>query len=251
MTENLYRTQLRIPMRVYEQLKQQADDSGRSLNAEIAYRLEASLGERALRNGRLPTERQKVELLLDFESWLQESQEGQNEKAALKAFCHLYNGGDPDYEQVEPVHGIEEVAPRFLRDLALACRRYARESPYISQYLDPTMPQRHVPEVRKAALVKGYLCWCEMQTKNPIAPDALNDFCREYHEGGLQKILDVPTISPGYLEELVIAWLYKLPAWLATLSDSRDFMRETMQIMYEQQLAELHAIEKVVGREKM
>ncbi|WP_337882555.1 Arc family DNA-binding protein [Chromobacterium haemolyticum] len=234
MTEKLYRTQLRLPMRVYEQLKQQADESGRSLNAEIAYRLENSLGEKALRDGRLPTERQKVELLLDFESWLQESQGELSEKGALKEFCRLYNGGDPDYEQVETVYGIEEVTPRFLRDLALACRRYARESPYISQHLDPIMSQRHVPEVRKAALVKSYLCWCETQTKNPMTPDTLNSFCREYHEEMYQRILGIPTISPGYLEELVIAWLHKLPMYLSMLSEKSDFMREAIQIMREE-----------------
>lgn len=41
--DDIYRSQFRLPWRLYEELKQKADFAGRSLNAEVVNRLETSL----------------------------------------------------------------------------------------------------------------------------------------------------------------------------------------------------------------
>lgn len=42
MKEDIYRSQFRLPMPLYEDLKEAAEESGRSLNAELVSRLEHS-----------------------------------------------------------------------------------------------------------------------------------------------------------------------------------------------------------------
>lgn len=42
--EDIYRSQFRLPYPLYERLKAAADQSGRSLNGELVYRLNMSLG---------------------------------------------------------------------------------------------------------------------------------------------------------------------------------------------------------------
>lgn len=249
MTDDIYRTQLRLPISIYEKLRVAAEESGRSLNAEIAYRLDASLNTKTLSTDTgQPTERQKAELLLGFEAWLRDSSNSQNEKVAYREFCDLYNGADPDWEQVEPVYGIEEVNPRFLRDLALAWRRYARESVYVQQFTDPTRPQRLVPERRKGELMMSYLRWCNAAEKDPLDPALLVMFCEQYNDGEGSKVLDIPEIFAGYLEELVKEWLYELPVQLAGLPGGQNFMREALQVMQKQQEDKLKAIEAAMNR---
>ncbi|MFN4236054.1 MAG: Arc family DNA-binding protein [Vogesella sp.] len=249
MTDDIYRTQLRLPIRVYERLRVAAEESGRSLNAEIAHRLDVSLTAKTIgTDASQPTERQKAELLLDFEAWLRESSTYQNEKTAYREYCRLYNGADPDWEQVEPVHGIEEVNPRFLRDLALAWRRYARESVYVQQFTDPTRPQRLAPERRKGELVMSYLGWCNALENDPLAPASLVEFCRQYNDGEGRKVLEMPEISPGYLEELMGVWLYNLPVQLAGTPGDRDFMHQALKAMQKHQEDKLKTIEAAMSR---
>lgn len=249
MTDDIYRTQLRLPISIYERLRIAAEETGRSLNAEIAYRLDVSLSTKTLgTDAGQPTERQKAELLLEFESWLRGSSNFQDEKTGYREFCRLYNGADPDWEQVEPVSGIEEVSPRFLRDLALAWRRYTRESVYAQQFIDPTRPQRLTAERRKCELVVAYLHWCKEHEKAPSDTAALVAFCDEYNsrEGG--NILDLWEISPGYLEELVSAWLYSFPVQLAGATEDDDLIGVVLRAIHKQQAHKLQTIESAINR---
>lgn len=249
MPDDTYRTQLRIPTTVHEQLKTASEASGRSLNAEISYRLEMSLSMKSLSTASgQPSERQKAELLLGFEAWLKEERNSQDEKAAYREFCHLYNGADSRWEQVEPVIGIDEVSPRFLRDLALAWRRYARESVYVHQFTDPTRGQRLAPERRKSELVMTYLRWCNSSAKDPLNADVLIDFCKQYNGWEECKVLDMPEISPGYLEELMSVWLQNLPVQLVGMPDTCDFMLHALKVMEKQQEDKLEAIKVAMSR---
>jgi hypothetical protein len=249
MTDDIYRTQLRLPVTVYEQLRTAAEQAGRSLNAEIVHRLDLSL--RAPRSSTMtdvPNERQKVELLLVFEEWLRSSKHSQDRKAASKEFCRLYNGADPDWEQVEPVHGVEEINPRFLRNLALAWHSYARESVYFHQFNDPMHPQRNAPENRKCELIITYLHWSKVQKKPPLDPASLVAFCAEYNDDEKTQLLDIPRISPSYLEELINTWFYKFPTRLAEVSEDKNFIFEALQAMHKQQQNELIALEVAMNR---
>jgi len=249
MSDDIYRTQLRLPIGVYERLKAESDMSGRSLNAEIAYRLEISLGSQSAGTVAVqPTEKQKAELLLEFEAWFRDSGALRDGKTAYREFCRLYNGADPDWEQVEPVYGIEEVSPRFLRDLALTWRRYARESAHVHQFTDPTRAQRLVPERRKGELVMSYLRWCNVPEKYPLDPALLTGFCDQYNSVEGNKAFDIPEIFPSYLEELVKEWVYELPAQLALLPGGQHFLLEALQVMQKQQQDKLEAIEAVMSR---
>lgn len=249
MSDAIYRTQLRLPTGLYERLKGESEMAGRSLNAEIAFRLEMSLLSQAPATvAKQPTERQKAELLLEFEAWTRSVGALSGEIEAYREFCRVYNGADPDSDLVEPVYGIEEVRPRFLRDLALAWRRYARESAHVHQFTDPTRSQRLVPERRKRHLIMSYLRWCNVPEKNPLDPASLVGFCGYYSSAEDNQVLDVPAISPSYLEELVNEWVYELPAQLAVHPEGQNFLFVALQAMQKQQQDRLKAIEVAMSR---
>ncbi|SMF56509.1 Arc family DNA-binding protein [Pseudogulbenkiania subflava] len=243
MAEYIYRTQLRLPNKIYARLKAASEQSGRSLNAEIVHRVEESFNSKHLgANAGRPPERQKTELLLDFERWSY-SKSPLNEKVAYSEYCRLYNGDDPDQEEVEHVYGIEKIDPRFLIDLALAMRRYARESTYV---LDPTRAQRIVDERRKCDLLIAYLRWCKERTEAPQESTALVAFCAEYNSRESGKILDLEEIFPGYLEELVSSWLCCFPVQLAGANGGESLMQEALKAMHKQQVDTLQAIESAM-----
>ncbi|MDC7716607.1 TraY domain-containing protein [Vogesella sp. DC21W] len=249
MSDAIYRTQLRLPTDTYERLKGESEMAGRSLNAEIAFRLEMSLLSQAPATvAKQPTERQKAELLLEFEAWTRSVGTLSGEIEAYREFCRVYNGADPDSDLVEPVYGIEEVRPRFLRDLALAWRRYARESAHVHQFTDPTRSQRLVPERRKRHLIMSYLRWCNVPEMNPLDPASLVGFCEYYSSAEDNQVLDVPAISPSYLEELVNEWVYELPAQLAVHPEGQNFLFVALQAMQKQQQDRLKAIEVAMSR---
>lgn len=246
MSKYNYRTQLRLPNRIYARLKAASEQSGRSLNAEIVHRLEESLDSKYLgADAGKPPERQKAELLLEFESWLRNSKLQLNEKVAYNEFCRLYNGDDPDQEEVEHVYGIENVDPRFLGDLALAMRRYARESIYV---LDPTRPQRIVDERRKCELLIAYLRWCKERAESPQEGTALVAFCDEYNSRESGKILDLEEISPGYLDELVSSWLCCFLGQIAGSPVWTDLIQETLKSIHKQHVETIQVLELAMRR---
>lgn len=249
MTDANFRSQLRLPIDIYEQLKAAAAESGRSLNAEITHRLSISLNSKAvIAAPERPQEKQKAELLLEFETWMRDAKRSRDDKRVYSDFCHLYNGADPNWDQVEPVYGIEKVAPRELRDLALAWRRYARESVYVHQFTDPTRPQRLAPERRKGKLLMSYLHWCNETAMAPLDGKALVGFCEYYNEGAHNSILDMPEISSGYLEELITTWLCDLPVQLAELPNKTNFSKMLLLSMQEQQKRILANIDEAISR---
>lgn len=85
--DDIYRSQFRLPYRLYEALKRVAEENHRSLNAEIVARLEASLGEDRERfiNYGLPPSKQ--------------------------------DGGE-DRDRMELVRMLEEAARRLKQDMA-------------------------------------------------------------------------------------------------------------------------------------
>lgn len=249
MPNDIYRTQLRLPMDIYVQLKSASDESGRSLNAEIAHRISVSLtGKTAMAVADRPQEKQKAELLLEFEDWIRGARRSRDDKTVYRDFCHLYNGADPNWEQVEPVYGIEKVEPRELRDLALAWRCYARESIYVQQFTDPTRPQRLAPEHRKGKLLMSYLLWCTETEKNPLEGESMIGFCEHYNKGECNRILDIPEIHSGYLEELITTWLCNFPAQLAGLPSKTNVSKILLLSMQEQQKRILANIDEAISR---
>lgn len=222
MTDEIYRTQLRLPKHIYDQLKSLAESSGRSLNSEIVHRLEASLNSNTLgfRND-VPTERQNAELLLEFEYWLRNFDKSFSEKMAYQEYCRIYNEGTLVTESFDRVIGIKKITPRTLRDLAIAFRRYASESIYLQEKNDPTQAQRLAQESRKGTLVLIYLQHCKTTQQDPLNPAALEGFCSKYnthHSSEMpeenKKVIGIARVTPVYLEELVKVWLYEIPSRL-------------------------------------
>lgn len=246
MAKYNHRTQLRLPNGIYARLKAASAQSGRSLNAEIVHRLEESLDSKNLgADAGRPSERQKAELLLEFECWLRSLNLPINEKESCNEFCRLYNGGDPGQKEVPHVYGVEKVDPVNLQDLALAMRRYSRESTYV---LDPTKAQRIVDERRKCDLLIAYLRWCKERREAPQEGTALVAFCTEYNSRESGKVLDLDEISPGYLEELVSSWLYGFLVEFAGADGGEGLMQEVLKTMHKQQQDKLQAIESAMRR---
>lgn len=222
MADKIYRTQLRLPNHIYSQLKALAENSGRSLNSEILHRLESSLQSNMLGfRSDIPTERQNAELLLEFEYWLRESNASISEKMAYQEYCRLYNNENPSLESFERVIGIKKITPIALRDLAIAFRRYASESTYLQEKSDPTQPQRLTQESRKGKLVLIYLQHCKSTQWDPLDSVALESFCTEYNahnasdeSGRSKKVIGIQKITAAYLEDLIKAWVYEVPAQL-------------------------------------
>lgn len=222
MTDGIYRTQLRLPNHVYEQLKALAEQSGRSLNSEIVHRLESSLQSNMLCSRHdIPTERQNAELLLEFEYWQRELNTSLSEKMAYQEYCRLYNDESPGVGAFERVIGIKKVMPRTLRDLAIAFRRYASESIYLQEAGDSTQPQRLAQESRKGKLMLGYLQYCKSLRRDPLDSVALEDFCSEYNLQNAseelrnnKRVIGIARVTAIYLEELIKTWAYEVPTQL-------------------------------------
>lgn len=251
MSKDTYRSQFRLPWDLHELLKAASEESGRSLNAELVTRLEDSFREREPTQAQLAPEMRKAELLLDFEEWLLDPESSKDEKGSFRKYCLLYNGADPDGEQVDFVSEIDEIHPAYLHALALAWRRYARESKYVQKYGDPTRPQRLATERRKGELVLGYMEWCEYWGRDPFSSDALDTFCKTYNTEGVAqahgKILEIPEISPGYLEELLKIWIHEVPFRLKETIGSNRFILESFRSLYKQQSIKLDDIQQAIA----
>lgn len=90
--DDIYRSQFRLPYRLYETLKKAAEQSHRSLNAEIVARLEASLDEdreRFIDYGLPPSKR----------------------------------GGSEDRDRMEMIRMLEEAARRLKQDVTRKIER--------------------------------------------------------------------------------------------------------------------------------
>lgn len=242
---------LRMPEGMRESLTEAAQSYGRSLNAEIVARLEESFQEPAPKPAQLAPEHRKKELLLDYEEWLLDPTNPREEKGSFREYCRLYNGDDPDGEQVDSVSDIDEIEPDYLREMALAWRLYARESRYVKKYDDPTKPQRLAHERRKGELLVGYLECCEYWGFDPASQDAVEKFCQAYNSKGTPqtngKIVDIPEISPGYLEELFKVWGNEVPYRLEAMRGANRAMFEQVTELYKQQSHKLDAIEQFMA----
>ncbi|POA96896.1 hypothetical protein C2134_20340 [Chromobacterium sinusclupearum] len=247
MSKDIFRSQFRLPWDLYEQLKESAEEAGRSLNAEIVFRLEASFLAPSPIAVRQAPEMRKVELLLDFESWASEQTPTQEKN--FKGYCQLYNSENPGNGQVEAISGIDEVDAHYLRELAVAWRRYARESTYLA-HEDPTRFLRLVEERRKGELVLGYLDWCKQSELDPLAPEALDNFCKAYKTDGIRqirgKIIDIPEVLPDYLEKLVAVWIYEVAPQSAG-GEHGNRLGELVKALHQQQLERLDAIEDSIS----
>ena len=251
MSKDIFRSQFRLPWELYEQLKSSADQSGRSLNAEIIFRLETSFLESSQSSVQQAPEMRKAELLLDFEAWSKELGAITNEKARYREYCNLYNTADPSSELVEHVTAIDIIDPGYLRELAAAWRRYAMESPHLQGIGDPTKHQRLALERRKGELVLGYLQWCKSTARDCLSPETLDLFCETYNTDGIPqtrgRIIEIPSISPDYLEDLVKVWVYEVPTRLDDISESNQIAR-VIKRQYQQQSEKLSAIEESILR---
>jgi len=251
MSKEIFRSQFRLPWELYEQLKSSADQSGRSLNAEIIFRLETSFLESSQSSAQQASEMRKAELLLDFETWSNEQSATTNEKARFRDYCNLYNIGDPSSELVEHVSAIDVIDPGYLRELAAAWRRYAMESPYLQGLGDPTKPQRLAMERRKGELVLGYLQWCKSTARDSLSPETLDLFCETYNSDGIPqirgRIIEIPSISPGYLEDLVKVWVYEVPSRLDETSENNQ-LTQSINKQHQQQIEKLSTIEEAILR---
>ncbi|MDE1713572.1 Arc family DNA-binding protein (plasmid) [Chromobacterium amazonense] len=250
MSKDIFRSQFRLPWDLYEQLKKSAEEAGRSLNAEIVFRLEASFSEQAPSQAQQAPEMRKAELLLGYEEWVGALGLAQNSKDRFQDYCQLYSVDGPNEEQIERIWGIDEIEPRYLRELALAWRRYARESKYLQTLEDPTRPQRQVLERRKAELVISYLQWCKNENCDAQSTDAIDRFCDVYNSVGLSqarwKVIDLPEVSPGYLEELVKVWIFEVPARLDPNIANNKQILEMINDYHQQQQGRLSALEGLI-----
>ena len=212
---------MRLHIEVQKKLVEASNRSGRSLNAEIAYRLEQSLDEDAKVNKeKYPMEKQKLELLLDYEDWYVNYRPDLDFKSSMREYCSIYNGEKSDRDGVDFVFGVDRIDTKSLKDLVASYRRYARESRLVDYFRNPTEPQRLAPEERKCEILLAYFSWIERTGNEALGDDSLKNFCEEYNSSNSKVVLELREIYPSYLHELVIAWIGVFFVGVANFKDS-------------------------------
>lgn len=94
-------------------LEESARESGRSLNAEIAYRLEESL--RPSKPAQQAAERRKLELVGEYLDWCQNK--GKAPEKSYGEFCDFYNDPTRAHDGVDNVSGIDQITSDYLHEL--------------------------------------------------------------------------------------------------------------------------------------
>jgi hypothetical protein len=206
MTSEQVRSQFRLSKELHQQLKAAALESGRSLNSELVQRLADSFLERPDSSTNVQndaSERLKVELVLEFEEWYRQLPKSKQTKGALIEFCRLYNGGDPEWDELEPIPGIEVVNPKLLRELAVAYRWYSTQSPHVAQTLAGLSPPS---DSSKCDLLISYLEWCCNEQIMPMSDRALYLYCNEDRVTKKGTKYNQFEVSPPYLKSLATNW---------------------------------------------
>lgn len=105
---------LRMQPELRAAIEAAAKESGRSLNAEIAFRLEESLRP-VEPTAQLAAERRKLELVMEYLDWCQAH--GNTPEKSFTRFCDFYNNPDRSHDGVSNISGIPQISPDYLREL--------------------------------------------------------------------------------------------------------------------------------------
>lgn len=124
-------------------LEESARESGRSLNAEIAYRLEESL--RPTKPAQQAAERRKLELVMAYLDWCQAK--GESPDKSYTEFCDFYNDPEREHSAVPNIQGIPCITPDYLSELH-GVWYLEREARYPRQATD----MRYIMEALEAKL---------------------------------------------------------------------------------------------------
>lgn len=246
MKNNIKPFPLRLPISLYEQLEAASAKNGRSVNQEIVHLIEESLPLGSKRHvAVMQRERQKVELALTLEAWLQDVRWQHDEKEGIKEYCRRYQAADlaQGEDEVERVAGFDEVEPRYLSGILLALRWYASQSVYVQKFIDPLRPQKLAPERSKRKIVLAYLHWCSTTSSEPLTEESVMTFCERYNNGEEGRIFEMQEISAGYLYELFNEWFCNLPVIAAEIPRLTELRREVLNKMHGEQSKNLQAIE--------
>lgn len=134
---------LRMQPELRAALEEAARENGRSLNAEIAYRLEESL--RPSKPAQQAAERRKLELVTAYLDWCQSK--GETPEKSYAEFCDFYNDPEREHGGVPNIQGIPHITQDYLSELH-GVWFLEREAPHPHQATDVS----YIMEVLEAKL---------------------------------------------------------------------------------------------------